>query len=92
MLHKVRDLPAETRGVVESLIGRPMREDEAFSIRPLRVLKEGADAATSSAIADQLEHYFAQCDAKRPLVSAEEAAAAIDEAMRHVRPGYTPVR
>lgn len=31
MLHKVRDLPTETRGVVESLIGRPLRDVEAFS-------------------------------------------------------------
>jgi hypothetical protein len=92
MLHKVRDLPTETRGVVESLIGRPLRDDEAFSIRPLRLQKEGVDAATANVAADQLEQYFAEIDAQHPPVSPGEAAEAIDEALRNVRPGHTPLQ
>ena len=92
MLHKVRDLPVETRGVVENLIGRRLTEDESFSIRPLRIRKEGAGGAAALEAANQLEEYFAEIDRQHPPVSPEQAEAALSEAMRHVRPGYTSVR
>ncbi|MFN7923468.1 MAG: hypothetical protein U0Q16_25425 [Bryobacteraceae bacterium] len=92
MLHKVRDLPNEARGVVESLIGRRLTDDESFSIRPVRLIKEGADTASANVVADKLEAYFAEIDRQHPPLSPEEAEATMDEAMRHVRPGYTRIR
>lgn len=92
MLHKVRDLPVETRGVVEALIGRPLREDEFFSIRPVRLQKEGTGSRAASEAADRLEQYFAEIDRQHTNVPENEAAAALDEAMLSVRPGYTPQR
>lgn len=92
MLHRMRDLPPEARGLIENLIGRPMTEDETFSIRPLPLRKEGADRARALDVAVKLEKYFSEIDAQHPPVSAEEAADAMDEAMRAIRPGYTPLR
>ena len=92
MLHKIRDLPVEARGVVESLIGRRLREDETFSIRPLRLQKEGAETRMASEVADRLERYFAEVDQQHPSVSEADADAALDEAMQSLRPGYTPQR
>ena len=60
MLHKVRDLPVESRRVVESLIGRRLREDETFSIRPVHVEKEGAGALAAMETANRLERLFAR--------------------------------
>lgn len=92
MLHKVSDLPIEARGVVENLIGRPLKEDETFSIRPIRVLTQGPAANVATDVADRLERYFGEVDAQHPPVSEEQATAALDEAMRHARPGYTSVQ
>ena len=92
MLHKVRDLPMEARGVVENLIGRTLTEDETFSIRTMRVRKDGADATAAREAANRLEQYFAEIDSQHTPVTEDQAAAAIDEAMRHTRPGYTSVR
>jgi hypothetical protein len=92
MLHKVSDLPLEARGVVEALIGRPLAEDEAFSIRPIHFQKEGADACAASEAATRLEQYFAEIDRQHPVVAQVEAEAALNEAMKSVRLGYTPRR
>ena len=86
MRHKVSDLPIEARGVVENLIGRPLKEDETFSIRPMSLRKPGASAEVARDVADRLELYFAEVDAQHSPVAEAEALAALDEAMRHVRP------
>ena len=92
MLHKVRDLPSEARGIVENLIGRSMTEDETFSIRPMRLQKEGANPDTAREAAGRLEQYFSEIDSQHPPVSSDQANDALDEAMRHVRPGYTSIK
>jgi hypothetical protein len=92
MLHKMRDLPLEARGVVENLIGRRLTDDEIFSIRPLRVQKEGATATAALEAANLFEEYFAEIDRQHPPVAPDQAEAAIGQAMRHVRPSYTSVR
>ncbi|HLJ88317.1 MAG TPA: hypothetical protein VKZ53_15970 [Candidatus Angelobacter sp.] len=43
-------------------------------------------------IAEQLEKYFEEVDARRQPGSPEEAEEIINEAMRSVRPGYRPHR
>lgn len=92
MLHKVSDLPLEARSVVETLIGRPLAEDEAFSIRPIQFQKEGADARAAKEAARRLELYFAEIDQQHSAILQGEADAVLDEAMKSVRPGYTPHR
>ena len=92
MVHKVGDLPVEARAIVEKLIGRALAENETFSIRTLRVQKDGADATAVREAANQLEKYFAEIDSQHTAVADDQAAAVIDDAMRHTRPGYTSVR
>lgn len=41
-------------------------------------------------IVDALKHYFAEVDASREAVSADEAEKAITEAIRSTRPHYAP--
>ena len=69
-----------------------MNEDETFSIRPLRFQKGGPDLAVAHEVACELEQYFDEVDGQHPPVSEEQAQVALDEAMRHLRPGYTSVR
>lgn len=76
--------------MVESLIGRSLREDETFSIRPVRLLKEGAAPRLASELADRLERHFAEVENHRPSTSEGGEDEALTEAMRSVRPGYTP--
>lgn len=92
MQYKMRDLPVEERGFVDRLIGRHLTEDEAFIINPVPVWKDEVGGGGAVAAVDQLEEYFAEIDRQHPPISPEEAEAAVDEAMRHVRPGYTAVR
>lgn len=92
MLHKVSDLPMKAREVVEALVGRPLAESETVSVRPLRLQKEGADARVAGEVANRLEQYFAEIDRQHPAGTAAEDEEALDEAMRAVRPGYTPYR
>lgn len=92
MLHKVSELPMDARGVVEALVGRPLAENETVSIRPVRLQKEGADARAASEVANRLEQYFAEIDRQHPAGEPGEDEAVVDEAMRAVRPAYTPYR
>lgn len=61
-----------------------------MSITPVRLQKEGAETRVASEVADRLERYFAEVDQQHPRSSEADANAALDEAMRSVRPGYTP--
>jgi hypothetical protein len=38
------------------------------------------------------KRYFAEIDRQHPLSSVDEVEAVVDEAIRSVRPGYTPDR
>jgi hypothetical protein len=70
---------------VENLIGRPLKENEMFSIRPLLIQKPGAEASLAWEAASQLEQYFSEVDKQHPPVSEDQATMALDEALRHVR-------
>lgn len=91
MTHSVKDLSAEQKLAVESLLGRRVYDDEQISVRafssPVGV---GTDERTAAI--DWLNGYFAEVDARRQPVSDEEEDAIIDEALRSVRPSFRPVR
>ncbi len=86
MPHKVSHSPTEARGVVVNFIRRPLKGAKTFSIRPIRLRNSGAGAEVARAVADRLDLYFAEVDAQHSPVAEAEASAALDEAMRHVRP------
>ena len=88
MICNAKDLSADQKAVIETLLGRRVQEGEAVSVRTF-------EPATIShqrklEIADELRKYFAEVDASRKPVSEEEAEEIITEAMRSVRPGYRP--
>jgi hypothetical protein len=88
MTHCVRDLSTEQKLVVESLLGRPVSDEESVSIR---AFAPGPNEEERKAALEGLKQHFARIDAKRRPASDEEADAIINEALRSVRPNYRSV-
>ena len=88
MIHEVKDLSPDQRLAVESLLGRPVSEQETVSVQAFQ--PPAVSVQRRQEIAEALRRYFAEVDAKRQPVSADAAGGVIDEAMRDSRPGYRP--
>ena len=94
MTHAVKDLSIVQKRAIESLLGRPVSDDESVSvkaipgsaIRPSRLNDEERRAAL-----DRVNRYFTRVDTGRQPVSVEEEDAITDEALRSTRPKYRPV-
>jgi hypothetical protein len=94
MLHPVKDLSPEQRHAIESLLGHAVTEEEAISIKSIRVaaiLAPRLSADERKEALKRLEYYFAKADARREPVSEDEEESIINEALRHTRPNYRPV-
>jgi hypothetical protein len=94
MLHRVKDLSPEQKHAVEALLGRVVSNDEAVSVRaivPATIIPSQLSQAERSDALRQLDRYFAKVDSRRKPVSQEEEEAIFLEAMRSVRPNYSPV-
>ena len=93
MLYPVRDLSPEQRQAAEILLGHPVSEDQAVSIKSL-----GPPAIVPSKLTpdERMEELRALTErfARTPHaeVSAEEEEVAVNEALRSTRPNYRPVR
>lgn len=92
MIHSVKDMSDDQRLAVESLLGRQLRDEEKVSIRPIPVTKDAPPSSRRFEISEAMRDYFARIDEQRKDVPDEEIEAAIDEALRHARPSYKPVR
>jgi len=90
MIHNAKDLSPDQKAAIESLLGRRIVDDEAISVCAIHS-PALSDEQKQERVA-QLKQYFAEVDARREPISAEEAEGIIDEAMRSVRPGYRPRR
>ena len=88
MIRDVKDLSPDQKLAVESLLGRSVSEQETVSVQAFQ--PPAISDRRRQEIAAALRQYFAEVDAKRPPVSAEEADDIINEAMRYSRPGYRP--
>ncbi len=90
MIRSAKNLSPDQKIAIESILGRELRENEDISVRAI----EPPDLTDErrSEVVKGLEEYFAKVDAQRQPVSPEEADAAIDEALRSVRPNYRSVR
>ena len=88
MIRYAKDLSPDQKAVIETLLGRRVREGEAVSVRTFE--PAAIPHRRKLEIADELRKYFAEVDASRKPVSEEEAEDIITEAMRSVRPGYRP--
>ena len=86
MLYQVKDLSPEQRHAAEMLLGRPVSEDEAVSIKSL-----GPSTIIPSILSPEdriealraLERRFATTN--RPEVGEEEEEATVNEALRSTR-------
>ena len=88
MIRDVKDLSPDQKMAVESLLGRPVSEQETVSVQAFE--PPAISDQRRQEIAEALRQYFAEVDGKRQPVSAEEAEDIMNEAMRHTRPDYRP--
>jgi len=92
MLYQVKDLSPEQKRAAEILLGHPVSEDEAVSIKNL-----GSSTIIPSKFSSEerlealraLNERFARTP--RPDVSENEEEAAVNEALRSSRPNYRPI-
>ncbi len=79
-----RDLPPPVKAAIESLLGRPLRDDEQVSVRAFPRHEAPRGEARAEA-ARRLEEHLDKMAAKVKAVPEEEMEAAINEATDHVR-------
>ena len=89
MICNTIDLSPDQRAALETLLGRPVRDGEAVSVRIFEPATVSPERRLE--IAHELRKYFAEVDSARQPVSEEEAEDVITEAMRSVRPTYRPL-
>jgi len=90
MIRNAKDLSADQKAAIESLLGRRVSESESISVRAIQPQAISDERRTEVLIG--LGRYFEQVDAKRQSVTTQEADAIIDEALRSTRPHYQPVQ
>jgi hypothetical protein len=92
VLYQVKDLSPEQKRAAEILLGHPVSDDEAVSIKNL-----GPSAIIPSKLSSEeriealraLNERFAETP--RSEVSEDEEEAAVTEALRSSRPNYRPI-
>ena len=90
MIHNAKDLSPDQKVAIESLLGRRLLESEDVSVRAIEPATLTDERRVE--VLRRLDEYFAKVDSQRQPVSSEEANAAIDEALRSVRPNYRSIR
>jgi hypothetical protein len=90
MICNAKDLSAEQKAVIESLVGRPILENEKISVRAIEPPELSHERRKE--MAEALRKHFAEVDARRGPGSEEEAEEVLTEAMRSTRPDYRPHR
>jgi hypothetical protein len=86
----ILDLSSGQRDAIEAILGRALDDGETLSIRPVSVVRDAAPPEKRREIARRLRQYFEHLDRERPPCSQQELDEAIDEALKHIRPSYTP--
>jgi hypothetical protein len=90
MIRSAKDLSAEQKAVIETLLGRRVLESEAISVRTIE--PPVLSAERKHELSEALKMYFVELDARRPPTSPEEAEEILNEAIKSVRPGYSQHR
>jgi hypothetical protein len=85
VVHQVKNLSADQRLVIESLVGRPLRDDESLTIRPLHLLKEAPTGKERERLFARYQDHLDKLAGRVTHVSDDELEAAIDEAVKYVR-------
>jgi len=87
VIHKASELRPQTRAALEVELGRRLRDDEEVSIMAFATHEAPAGEARQEA-AQKLKEYLDRIDKKTESVPEAEMEAALNEALRSVRPGY----
>jgi hypothetical protein len=85
-IRTVHDLPSNERQALEQLLGRPLDDQQHVFIMAFTP-GVAPDEATRADARRRLEQTFARAEqhAREKVISADEADAAVAEAMQHVR-------
>jgi hypothetical protein len=87
MIIETAELSPSQKAAIEGLLGRPLFEKDAISLRALPAGK----SAEQKAAAEKLCKFLAARERPRQGVSDDELEAAILEALRSERPHYKPM-
>jgi hypothetical protein len=87
LIHKAKELKPQTRAAVEAELGRSLKDDEDVSIMAFATHEAPVGDARARA-SEKLESHFKKIDKKTANVAEQDAEAALQEALRNVRPGY----
>ena len=90
-LRSARTLPPPQRIALEQLLGRPLADDEAISVRAYQP-HEAPTPEQQRTISNELRQYFAKIDEKTQNIPDNEQQEILDEAIRSVRPNYRSIR
>ena len=85
MWRKVKDLSAEQRLAIESLIGRSLTEDESLNIQPSRVLNEAPSGEERAHAYRQYLNDLDELARRAKDVPDDELDVLIEEACKHAR-------
>jgi len=84
MVHHVKNLSADQRLAIESLLGRALRDEESVTIRPVQILDDAPVGEERTRLFRRYQDNLDQLADRVKDVPEEEIDAAIDEAIRHV--------
>ena len=91
VIHKAEELATVTKAAVESELGRPIRAEEEVSI--MAFLPQGRPTAEErDGAARDMREYLERVHARTKNVPEQELEESLEEAMRHVRPGYREIK
>jgi hypothetical protein len=87
LIQKASELKPQTRAAVEAELGRALQDDEDVSIMACSSHESPAGDARREA-AQKLRAHFERVDSLNLDADEKDAEDALNEALRHVRPGY----
>jgi hypothetical protein len=87
LLYKARELKPQTRAAVEAELGRALKNDEDVSTMAFATHEAPTGEARLRA-GQKLESYFKRIDKQTANATDEDVEAALQEALKQVRPGY----
>jgi len=90
MIRSAKELSADQKLAIESLIGQELSEHDNISVRKITPPPH-LTAERRREIVDGLRKYFAQVDAQRRPMSDEGAEEVINDALRSIKPTYRPI-
>ena len=94
MYYHVKELSPNQRLVVEGLLGRAVKEDEAVSVNaiaPNRIVPSSLSDGERRSTLEALRRYFDRVDSQRAPIGDEDEDEIITDAIRSVRPNYRPI-